>query len=59
MKKTLILLAVLLLESVTIYALATRTFEYKCPKCNLVQSYGITGVYRCPKDNYLMVPVFP
>ena len=41
----------------TVGVIAAKTYKYKCPKCKLIQEYGKTGVYKCPKDGKGMVRI--
>jgi hypothetical protein len=35
---------------------ATKTYKYRCPKCRLIQEYGVPGVKKCPNDGRTMIP---
>jgi len=35
-------------------ALAAVSYKYECPKCRLIQTYGMPGIYKCFKDGWTM-----
>lgn len=32
-----------------------KTYKYRCPKCKLIQEYGVPGVKKCPNDGTTMI----
>ena len=49
------LLALAILAGLTLTALAA-VYTYKCPKCGVMQSYDRSGIYKCPRDGWTMIP---
>jgi len=47
------LLAIVLLLTAGIAWAAT--YKYECPKCHLIQEFGMPGIYKCPADGWTMV----
>ena len=43
----------LLLACVTVYA---KTYQYRCPQCDLVLTYDRPGIVKCPNDGSSMIP---
>ena len=41
------------LACVTVYA---KTYQYRCPKCDLVLTYERPGIVKCPNDGSSMIP---
>jgi len=37
-------------------AWAVNTYRYECPKCHLIQEYGMSGIHKCPADGWTMIP---
>jgi len=37
---------------------ATKTYKYRCPKCQLIQEYGTPGFKKCPNDGHTMIRVY-
>ena len=48
-------LTILLLFTATL-VLAANTYRYECPKCHLIQEYGMPGVHKCPNDGWTLIP---
>lgn len=36
---------------------ATKVYRYRCPKCKLIQEYGVPGPKKCPNDGHTMIKV--
>jgi len=36
--------------------LASTIYRYECPKCHLIQEYGVPGIYKCASDGWTMIP---
>jgi hypothetical protein len=36
---------------------APKTYKYRCPRCQLIQEFAQSGIKKCPKCNFSMVPV--
>jgi len=36
--------------------LASTIYRYECPKCHLIQEYGVPGIYKCTSDGWTMIP---
>lgn len=53
MKTIFFAIAVCFLATVTVAA--ASTYRYRCPKCKLIQEYGIPGVKKCPNDGTTMI----
>jgi hypothetical protein len=34
---------------------APKTYKYRCPKCKLIQEYGMMGSKKCPNDGKTMI----
>ena len=34
---------------------ATKAYKYRCPKCKLIQEYGVPGSKKCPNDGRTMI----
>jgi len=49
-----ILLFLLILTAVS--AWAATNYRYECPKCHLIQEYGMPGIHKCPNDGWTMIP---
>jgi len=49
------LLAIVLLLTAGI-AWAATTYRYECPKCHLIQIYGVPGIYKCASEGSILVP---
>jgi cytochrome c5 len=47
-------LLLLILGAATAWTAAT--YRYECPKCHLIQEYGIPGIHKCPNDGWTMIP---
>ena len=54
MKTAFLVMAMLGLGAVLVMA---AVYSYKCPNCGLIQQYDHPGIYNCPKDNWILVPV--
>ena len=37
-------------------AWAATTYKYECPKCHLIQIYGVPGIYKCASDGSILIP---
>jgi len=53
MKLPLLILLLLLTAGI---AWAATTYRYECPKCHLIQEYGVPGIYKCASDGWTMIP---
>ena len=51
--KPLIVIFLLLTAGV---AWAATTYRYECPKCHLIQMYGVPGIYKCASDGSILIP---
>jgi len=49
------LIAIFLLLTAGV-AWAATTYSYECPKCHLIQEYGMPGIHKCPADGWTMIP---
>jgi len=36
---------------------ASKTYKYRCPKCQLIEEYAQPGIRKCPKDGATMIKV--
>lgn len=36
---------------------APKTYQYRCPRCQLIETYAQPGIKKCPKDGWTMVKV--
>ena len=36
---------------------APKTYKYRCPRCQLIQEFAQSGIKKCPKCNFTMIPV--
>lgn len=34
---------------------APKTYKYRCPKCQLIETYAQSGIKKCPKDGSTMI----
>ena len=34
---------------------APKTYRYRCPRCQLIETYGQPGIKKCPKDGFTMI----
>lgn len=34
---------------------APKTYKYRCPKCQLIETYAQSGIKKCPKDGTTMI----
>lgn len=48
-------LTILCLSLLCSVAVAGKTYRYRCPKCKLIQEYGVPGVKKCPNDGRTMI----
>lgn len=53
MKLPLLILLILFTAGI---AWAATTYRYECPKCHLIQEYGVPGIYKCASDGWTMIP---
>lgn len=49
-------LIVFIFSSTAIFAVS-KTYKYKCPKCNLIQEYSTPGIKKCPNDKRTMTRI--
>ena len=36
---------------------APKTYRYRCPRCQLIETYAQPGIKKCPKDGFTMIKV--
>ncbi|MCX8493993.1 MAG: hypothetical protein ORN23_07170 [Chthoniobacterales bacterium] len=53
MKTTIILLLAL---TAGMALAATTIYRYQCPRCHLIQMYGVPGIYKCASDGSILIP---
>ena len=34
---------------------APKTYRYRCPRCQLIETYAQLGAKKCPKDGFTMI----
>ena len=34
---------------------APKTYKYRCPRCQLIETYAQSGIKKCPKDGTTMI----
>jgi len=36
---------------------APKTYRYRCPRCQLIETYAQPGIRKCPKDGFTMIKI--
>ena len=36
---------------------ASKTYRYRCPRCQLIETYAQPGIKKCPKCGFSMIKV--